>query len=118
MIEEASEQPASRSGIRIVFSGLSSFDVSAMKWTPAWTITSASVLGCFLGELQAVAANVADAVEDFRRHVVVRQDGRVALLLERVDRLDQRRVVRPLERRDDMLHALIKRFHFLGQRRT
>ena len=47
----------------------------------------------FLGELQAVAAEIADAVEDLRRHVVVRQDDGVALLLELVDRLDQRRVV-------------------------
>jgi hypothetical protein len=38
---EASEQPALRSGISTVFSGLSTFAVSAMKCTPHWTITSA-----------------------------------------------------------------------------
>ena len=35
VIDEASEQPARRSGIRTVFSGLRIFDVSAMKCTPA-----------------------------------------------------------------------------------
>ena len=43
MIEAASEHPASRSGIRTVFPGLRIFAVSAMKWTPAMTMTSASV---------------------------------------------------------------------------
>ena len=39
----ASEQPARMSGIRTTLSGFSSFAVSAMKCTPASTITSASV---------------------------------------------------------------------------
>ena len=43
MIESASEQPASRSGISTVFSGVRIFAVSAMKWTPQKTMTSASV---------------------------------------------------------------------------
>ncbi len=43
VIEAASEQPARRSGTSTVLSGLSSFAVSAMKWTPAKTITRASV---------------------------------------------------------------------------
>ena len=43
VIEAASEQPARRSGISTVFSGFRIFAVSAMKWTPASTITSASV---------------------------------------------------------------------------
>ena len=47
MIEAASEQPASRSGISTVFSGLRILAVSAMKWTPAITITSASVAAPF-----------------------------------------------------------------------
>ena len=42
-----------------------------MKCTPAWTMTSASVLGRLAGQAQAVADEVADAVEDVRRHVVV-----------------------------------------------
>ncbi len=43
VIESASEQPASGSGMSTVLSGLSSFDVSAMKCTPACTMTSALV---------------------------------------------------------------------------
>ncbi len=39
-MEAASEQPAPSSGMSTVFSGFSSFAVSAMKWTPASTITS------------------------------------------------------------------------------
>ncbi len=39
----AREQPAARSGNRTVRSGASSFAVSAMKWTPQNTITSASL---------------------------------------------------------------------------
>ena len=38
----ASEQPASRSGISTVLAGFSILAVSAMKWTPAMTIMSAS----------------------------------------------------------------------------
>ena len=41
VIEAASEQPAFRSGISTVLSGLRIFEVSAMKCTPAWTITFA-----------------------------------------------------------------------------
>ncbi|MNC73409.1 hypothetical protein D3C75_1245980 [compost metagenome] len=41
VIEEASEQPARRSGIRTVLSGDRIFEVSAMKCTPAWTMTLA-----------------------------------------------------------------------------
>ncbi len=43
MIEAASEQPARGSGISTVLSGDRILAVSAMKWTPASTITSASV---------------------------------------------------------------------------
>ena len=39
VIESASEQPASRSGIRTVFSGESTDAVSAMKWTPQKAMT-------------------------------------------------------------------------------
>jgi hypothetical protein len=42
VIEEASEQPASRSGINTVRCGARIFAVSAMKWTPHSTISSAS----------------------------------------------------------------------------
>ncbi len=40
----ASEQPASRSGTTTIFVGLRILAVSAMKWTPAKQMTSASVL--------------------------------------------------------------------------
>jgi short-subunit dehydrogenase involved in D-alanine esterification of teichoic acids len=43
VIDSASEQPARASGISTVFLGLSSFAVSAMKWTPAMTMTRASL---------------------------------------------------------------------------
>jgi hypothetical protein len=48
VIDSASEQPAFMSGIRTVLSGLRIFAVSAMKCTPHWTITSASVLAASL----------------------------------------------------------------------
>ena len=44
MIDSASEQPERRSGIRTVRDGFSSLAVSAMKWTPASTITSAATV--------------------------------------------------------------------------
>ena len=44
VIEAASEQPARVSGMSTRLSGLRSFEVSAMKWTPAWTITAASTV--------------------------------------------------------------------------
>ena len=43
VIDDASEQPASGSGISTVFSGQTIAAVSAMKWTPQKTIASASV---------------------------------------------------------------------------
>ena len=43
MIDAASEQPASRSGMSTVFSGARIDAVSAMKWTPQKTIAEASV---------------------------------------------------------------------------
>ena len=43
VIDAASEQPASRSGISTVLSGLRIVAVSAMKWTPQKTIVAASV---------------------------------------------------------------------------
>src|SRR3982075_3938082 len=42
--EEGSEQPARTSGISTVLSGLRIFEVSAMKSTPACTMTGALVL--------------------------------------------------------------------------
>ena len=108
VIEEASEQPALRSGISTVLSGLRIFEVSAMKCTPHWTMIVGVDLGGLARELERVADEIGDAVVDFRRLVVVRQDDRVALLLERVDRLDVGREERPLDRRDDGLDPLVE----------
>jgi hypothetical protein len=46
--ESASEQPALRSGRSTFFCGLRIFAVSAMKWTPAKTMMSASVAAACL----------------------------------------------------------------------
>ena len=59
-------------------------------------------------ELQRVPADIAHAEEDLRSHVIVRQDDRVLLTLQAIDARDERRVGRPLDRGDDVLHALIK----------
>ena len=107
VIEAASEQPARGSGISTVLSGLSSFEVSAMKCTPPCTMILASVFAAS-GELQPVAEDVAHAMEDLRRHVVMRQDNGVPRALEFVDGLDVRGEARPLERRDDPRDALVK----------
>ena len=76
--------PPSRSGTRTSRSGLRIFAVSAMKWTPANTITSASGRGRLLGQGQAVADVVGDVL-DVRFLVVVRQDHRVQLAAQVVD---------------------------------
>ncbi len=88
MIDSASEQPALVSGISTVFSGFSSFAVSAMKCTPASTITIGIGARRLARQRQAVADDVADRVEDVRRLVVVRQDDRVPLALQLEDRGD------------------------------
>ncbi|MNR00828.1 hypothetical protein D3C85_1166160 [compost metagenome] len=59
-----------------------------------------------LGQTQAVADIVADAVENLGRHVVVGQDDGVALLLQRIDLADQLRLFRPLQRRHQTLDLL------------
>ncbi len=58
-------------------------------------------LGRLDGELKRVAGEVRDAVEDLGRHVVVRQDHRVALGLELLDRTDVRGKARPIDLGDD-----------------
>ena len=65
-------------------------------------------LGRLAGELKRVADHVGDAMEDLRRHVVVRQHDGVARALQLVDGLDVGRKARPLDRRDDARHALVK----------
>ena len=59
-------------------------------------------------ELERIADEVGDAVVDFRRLIIVRQDDGVALPLQLVDRLHIGREERPLDRRDDGLDALVE----------
>ena len=87
-IESASEQPASRSGIRTVFSGERIEAVSAMKWTPQKAIASASVAAACAREAERVAEVVGDVL-DLGQLVVVGEDHRVALGGERADLLAQ-----------------------------
>ncbi len=49
-----------------VFSGLSSFDVSAMKCTPHWMMISASTLVAVARKLERIADDVRHAVKNVR----------------------------------------------------
>ena len=69
---------------------------------------SASTLVASRASWSEFADEIGDAVVDFRRLVVVRQDDRVALLLERVDRLDVGREERPFDRGDDGPHPVVE----------
>ncbi len=77
-IEAASEQPASRSGIRTVFSGQRIEAVSAMKCTPQKTIVSPLGRRRLAGEPERVA-DVVGHVLDLGHLVVVGEDHRAAL---------------------------------------
>ena len=78
MIEAASEQPASRSGISTVLSGERIVAVSAMKWTPQKTIAAASVAARLAREAERVADEVGHVL-DLGHLVVVGEDDGVAL---------------------------------------
>src|SRR5262249_52796296 len=65
-------------------------------------------LGRLAGKLQRVADKVRDAVVDFRRLIVVRQDDGVALVLQRVDGGHIGREERPFDRGHDVLDALVE----------
>ena len=80
----ASEQPASLAGSSTVLSGLRILAVSAMKRTPQKTIGSCRSRRP-AAQLQGVAGEIGDGVEQRRFHVVVSQDHGVALRLEAVD---------------------------------
>ena len=84
VIDSDSEQPASGSGIRTVFSGDRIEAVSAMKWTPQKAITSASVARRLAREPERVAHVVGDVL-DLGQLVVVGEDDRVALRGQRAD---------------------------------
>ena len=74
----ASEQPARGSGMSTVRSGARILAVSAMKYTPANTITRAGLCRGDPGQRERVA-DVVGHVLDLRALVVVRQDHRVTL---------------------------------------
>ncbi len=78
MIEAASEQPASGSGISTVLSGERIAAVSAMKWTPQKTI-AAAVRGRGLAGQAERVADVVGHVLHLGHLVVVGEDDRVAL---------------------------------------
>ena len=65
-------------------------------------------------QLQRVALDVGNAMVDFRRLVIVRQNDRVALLLELVDPPDIGRMNRPFDGRNVVLDELIKRRSIAG----
>ena len=65
-------------------------------------------LGRLAGELERVADDVGNAMEDFRRHVVVGEHHGVARALQLVDGLDVRGEARPLDGRDHTGYALIE----------
>ena len=60
-------------------------------------------------ERQRVADDIGDAMEDLRRLVVMRQDHRVALLLQAVDGVHIGRVERPFDFGDHGPDALVDR---------
>jgi hypothetical protein len=64
-------------------------------------------LGGLLGERKRVALHVGDAVEDFRRLVVVGEDDRVPPFLPALDLHDERGVEPPLGRGDDVANGLV-----------
>ena len=112
VIEAASEQPASRSGISTVLSGFSNLAVSAMKWTPASTITWASVRAASRASARLSPTMSATVWKMSGDLVVMREHDRVALALEPQDRGDIVGQDRPFEGRDVPLHAPVE----IGQR--
>ena len=66
-------------------------------------------LGRLTGERERIPDEIGDAVEDFRRHVIMGEDDRVALALQRVDGGDIGREHRPFDGRHHGLHPLVKR---------
>ena len=88
--------------MRTFFSGLSSFAVSAMKWTPASTMTSASTFVASRASARLIADEIGDAMIDLRRLIIMRQDHRIALALQAQDRIDVAGKDRPFECRNPM----------------
>ncbi len=69
------------------------------------------------GELERVAADVGNAVIDFRRLVVVRQNDSVALFFQAIDPVDVRRMHRPFDRGNVVLHLFVEMRRRPGDRR-
>jgi hypothetical protein len=84
-MESASEQPEPRSGTTTVASGERILAVSAMKTTPANTITRARDSRAFRAQVVGIPLEVADAVDHLGLDVGVGEDDRVLLLLQPVD---------------------------------
>ena len=82
-------QPARGSGMSTVLSGARIFAVSAMKWTPAKTITRCVGRGGLTGQAERVSNDVGDVL-DLRALVVVREQDRVALGDELADLVGDR----------------------------
>ena len=64
--------------------------------------------GGTLRQRQGIPDDVGDAVEDFRRLVVVRQNDGVALAFQTQDGIDLGREDRPFEGRNHALHPLVQ----------
>ena len=65
-------------------------------------------LAGFDRQLQRIAADVGDAMENFRRLIIVRQDHGAARLFQFIDCLDVGRHEGPLDRRDHASDPLIE----------
>ena len=74
-----------------------------MKCTPASTMTLASAFIASRASARLSPTMSATQLEDFRRHVVVRQDHCVAFALERQDGVDIGGEHRPLDRRESAI---------------
>ena len=87
-VRQASSRRA-RSGRSTVFCGFRILAVSAMKWTPQKTITSASTVAALRASSRLVADEVRH-LEDLGTLIVVREHHRTTRLLEVADLADQR----------------------------
>ena len=65
-------------------------------------------IGSFTGQLEAVTTEIADKLEDVRRHVIVRQDDGVLLFLEPIDCRHEGRNGWPFHRSDEILYQRVQ----------
>ena len=71
--------------------------------------------GRFDRQLQAVANDIGNAVKNFRRLVIMRQNDGIFLFFQLVNGLDIGRKKRPFDRRNDAFDTFIKRRHIARQ---